>query len=150
MKVVIQRVSNASVQVDENIVGSIQKGFLILLGVSDLDTEQDIDYLVQKISGLRVFQDTEGKMNLNINDIDGEILVISQFTLFANTRKGNRPSFIEAGKPEKAKDYYEKFCVSLSQKIGKRVEKGIFGADMKVSLLNDGPVTILIDSHQKG
>lgn len=150
MKIVLQRVSSASVSVDFSIVGKIEQGFLLLLGVSDIDTIEDIDYLVSKICKLRVFNDSEGKMNLDINDIGGSILVISQFTLFANTKKGNRPSFIEAGKPEKAQQFYDLFCEKLSIYMGKKVEKGIFGADMKVSLVNDGPVTIVFDTQNKG
>jgi D-tyrosyl-tRNA(Tyr) deacylase len=149
MRAVVQRVSCASVSVDAKIVGDIQDGFLILLGIGQEDTEEDIDYLVGKISQLRVFADSEGKMNLDIKSIDGNCLVISQFTLFANTKKGNRPSFVEAASPDIANQMYEGFCSRLSTEIDKKVEKGIFGADMKVSLINDGPVTILFDSKQK-
>lgn len=149
MRAVVQRVSCASVSVDAKIVGDIQDGFLILLGIGQEDTEEDIDYLVGKISQLRVFADSEGKMNLDIKSIDGNCLVISQFTLFANTKKGNRPSFVEAASPDIADRMYEEFCSRLSIEIDKKVEKGIFGADMKVSLINDGPVTILFDSKQK-
>jgi D-tyrosyl-tRNA(Tyr) deacylase len=149
MRAVVQRVSCASVSVDAKIVGDIQVGFLILLGIGQEDTKEDIDYLVGKISQLRVFTDSEGKMNLDIKSIDGNCLVISQFTLFANTKKGNRPSFVEAASPDIANQMYEGFCSRLSAEIDKKVEKGIFGADMKVSLINDGPVTILFDSKQK-
>ena len=149
MKVVVQRVSGASVTVDKNIVGKIDAGFLILLGVGHEDTNEDIEYLASKISQLRVFADREGKMNLDIKSIDGNCLVISQFTLFAQTKKGNRPSFLESAPPEIANKMYEEFCNQLSIKMEKKVEKGIFGADMKVSLVNDGPVTILFDTKNK-
>lgn len=149
MRAVVQRVSSASVSVDSKIVGEIQVGFLILLGIGQEDTKEDIDYLVGKISQLRVFADNEGKMNLDIKSKDGNCLVISQFTLFANTKKGNRPSFIEAAAPDIANKMYEEFCSRLSTEIDKKVEKGIFGADMKVSLVNDGPVTILYDTKNK-
>jgi D-aminoacyl-tRNA deacylase len=149
MRAVVQRVSCASVSVNNNIVGEIQIGFLILLGVGQEDTKEDMDYLVGKISQLRIFSDPEGKMNLDIKSIGGNCLVISQFTLYANTKKGNRPSFIEAAPPDIANQMYEEFCSRLSMEIGKEAEKGIFGADMKVSLINDGPVTIVIDSKQK-
>jgi len=149
MRAVLQRVSHASVIVDGTEVGKIDRGFLILLGVGAEDKPEDCDYLVNKISQLRVFADEEGKMNLNILSIDGNCLVISQFTLFANTKKGNRPSFIEAAPPELANTLYEYFCIQLSVQIEKTVEKGIFGADMKVSLTNDGPVTITYDSKNR-
>ena len=149
MKVVIQRVRQASVKVDDQIVGSIHQGFLILLGVGKEDNENDIDWLVNKISKLRVFSDENDKMNLSINDINGDILVISQFTLFASTKKGNRPSFIQSAPPEKANRDYELFCKKINPLIKGRVEKGVFATDMKVSLLNDGPVTILMDSKAK-
>lgn len=149
MRAVVQRVSQASVAVDLKIVGEIQNGFLILLGIGQEDTQRDIEYLVGKISQLRIFSDGEGKMNLDIKSINGNCLVISQFTLYANTKKGNRPSFIEAAAPEIANKMYEEFCSKLSTEIGRKVEKGIFGADMKVSLTNDGPVTILYDTKNK-
>jgi D-tyrosyl-tRNA(Tyr) deacylase len=149
MRAVVQRVSKAGVAVDGEIVGEIDLGFLILLGVGQEDTKEDMDYLVGKISQLRIFSDPEGKMNLDIKSIGGNCLVISQFTLYANTKKGNRPSFIEAATPDIANKMYEDFCQQLSTQIGKSVEKGIFGADMKVSLVNDGPVTIVLDSKQK-
>lgn len=149
MRAVVQRVSCASVSVDAKIVGEIQVGFLVLLGIGHEDTKEDSDYLVGKISQLRVFSDSEGKMNLDIKSIDGNCLVISQFTLYANTKKGNRPSFIEAAAPDLADRMYEEFCSQLSIEIGKKVEKGIFGADMKVSLVNDGPVTIIFDTKNK-
>lgn len=149
MKAVVQRVSQANVAVDGEIAGAIDKGFLILLGVGGDDTAEDIEYLVSKISQLRVFVDNEGKMNLDIKAIEGNCLVISQFTLYANTKKGNRPSFIEAAPPDKAKAMYEDFCTQLSLQIGRKVATGIFAADMKVSLTNDGPVTIIYDSKNR-
>ncbi len=149
MRVVIQRVSSASVVVDLQTVGSIEHGLLILLGISENDEKKDVDYLVQKISQLRIFADSEDKMNLSIIDVKGAALVISQFTLFAQTKKGNRPSYIKAARPEFAIPLYEYFCDSLRLAIDNPVEKGIFGADMKVSLQNDGPVTIIIDSQNK-
>jgi D-aminoacyl-tRNA deacylase len=149
MKSIIQRVTHASVKVDDKIVGNIDKGFMILLGVGNEDNQDDIDYLVAKISQLRVFNDDEGKMNLDLLSIAGNCLVISQFTLFADTKKGNRPSFISAAPPAMASELYDKFCIDLSLKINKQVEKGMFGADMKVELLNDGPVTIIMDSKNR-
>ncbi|MBL7789832.1 MAG: D-tyrosyl-tRNA(Tyr) deacylase [Chitinophagales bacterium] len=149
MKAVVQRVSQASVAVDGDIVGAIDKGFLILLGVGVDDSHEDIEYLVSKISQLRVFADKDGKMNLDIKAIEGNCLVISQFTLYANTKKGNRPSFIEAAPPDKAKTMFEEFCTQLSLQIGRKVATGIFAADMKVSLTNDGPVTIIYDSKNR-
>ena len=149
MRAVVQRVHQASVTVDNKIVGEIQVGFVILLGIGLEDTKEDIEYLASKISQLRVFDDSEGKMNLDIKSIDGNCLVISQFTLFAQTKKGNRPSFLESAPPEIANKMYDEFCNQLSIKMEKKVEKGIFGADMKVSLVNDGPVTILFDTKNK-
>ena len=149
MRAVVQRVSQASVVVDGKTEGTIDLGFMILLGIGTDDTKEDIDYLVSKISQLRVFGDVEGKMNLDIKSVNGNCLVISQFTLFANTKKGNRPSFLESASPEIANKMYEEFCQLLSSQIGKSVEKGIFGADMKVSLVNDGPVTIVYDTKNK-
>ena len=146
MKAVIQRVSSASVAVDNQIVGSCDKGYLILLGVAQGDTEEDAELLCKKIAGLRIFRDENEKMNLSIRDIDGEALVISQFTLLANYRHGNRPDFLESAKPDEANRLYEYFKGLLSKEI-RRVECGIFGADMKVSLVNDGPVTICMDSE---
>ena len=146
MKAVIQRVSSASVAVDGKIVGSCQRGYLILLGVADGDTEQDAELLCKKIAALRIFRDENDKMNLSIRDIDGEALVISQFTLLANYRHGNRPDFLASAKPEEANRLYEYFKELLSREI-RRVECGIFGADMKVTLTNDGPVTICMDSE---
>ena len=148
MRAVIQRVSQAKVVVDENTVGQIGKGFMILLGVHEQDTQTDVDYLVGKISKLRVFEDDQQKMNRSIIDVGGEILSISQFTLFADTKKGNRPSFVQAAKPDTAIPLYEAFNEGLRQ-VGIPVETGIFGADMKCHLVNDGPVTIIIDSQNK-
>lgn len=148
MRAVIQRVSQAKVVVDENTVGQINRGFMILLGVHEQDTQADVDYLVGKISKLRVFEDDQQKMNRSIIDVGGEILSISQFTLFADTKKGNRPSFVQAAKPDTAIPLYEAFNEGLRQ-VGIPVETGIFGADMKCHLVNDGPVTIIIDSQNK-
>ena len=146
MKAVIQRVSSASVEVDGQIVGSCGRGYLILLGVAEGDTEQDAELLCKKIAALRIFRDENDKMNLSIRDIDGEALVISQFTLLANYRHGNRPDFLASAKPDEANRLYEYFKELLSREL-RRVECGIFGADMKVSLTNDGPVTICMDSE---
>ena len=148
MRAVIQRVSQAKVVVDDNTVGQIGKGFMILLGVHEQDTQTDVDYLVGKISKLRVFEDDQQKMNRSIIDVGGEILSISQFTLFADTKKGNRPSFVQAAKPDTAIPLYEAFNEGLRQ-VGIPVETGIFGANMKCHLVNDGPVTIIIDSQNK-
>ena len=149
MRVVIQRVSEASVTIDNVIKGKIGRGFVVLLGITAEDTEEDIEWLTSKIIGLRVFSDDEGLMNKSILDKNGEILLISQFTLFASTKKGNRPSFIKAAKPDQAIPLYEKFTGMLSQKLQRQVKTGEFGADMKVALINDGPVTINIDSKNK-
>lgn len=146
MKFVIQRVTNASVAVDGAVVGQIGKGFMVLVGISDEDNEQVADKLVKKLVGLRIFEDAEGKTNLSLADVDGELLMISQFTLYANCKKGYRPSFIEAGKPDKAEKLYDYICEECKKTVPV-VEKGIFGADMKVSLLNDGPFTIILDSR---
>ena len=149
MRVVIQRVSRASVTIEGTIKSSIQNGFLILLGICDEDSMEDVDWLVHKIAGLRVFDDENHVMNRSILDIDGEILVISQFTLYASYKKGNRPSWFRAGSHEHSIPLYEAFCSSLSESIGKPVGTGEFGADMKVELLNDGPVTICMDTKNK-
>ena len=145
MKLVVQRVKNSSVTVDNNIVGKIDKGYMVLLGVGPDDTKEIADFLVQKLVKLRIFEDENGKMNLSIKDIDGELLIISQFTLYADCNSGNRPSFINAAKPEKANELYEYFIEKCKEQSIKKVESGIFGADMKVELLNDGPVTIILE-----
>ncbi len=149
MRAVIQRVKEASVKVDDNITGRIDKGLLVLVGVEDSDTDEDIEWLTKKIAGMRIFDDENGVMNLSVMDIDGRILAVSQFTLMASTKKGNRPSWIRASKGPIAEPMYEKFCQALEKETGKKTEKGIFGADMKVSLLNDGPVTIIMDTKNK-
>jgi D-tyrosyl-tRNA(Tyr) deacylase len=148
MRIVIQRVSHAQVTVDQQIVGKVANGFLVLLGVTTEDTEEDVIWLVNKLIGLRVFGDEEGKMNKDIIETAGKVLLISQFTLYASTKKGNRPSFIKAAPGQQAKELYEKFRIEL-QKKNVAVETGVFAADMKVELLNDGPVTIIIDSKNR-
>ena len=149
MRVVIQRVSKASVTIDNEIKSSIGKGLLILVGIEDSDNQEDIDWLCGKISNLRIFDDENGVMNLSIKDLNCDALVVSQFTLHASTKKGNRPSYIKASKPDVAIPLYESFCLTLEKELGKTVGTGEFGADMKVELINDGPVTIWIDSKQK-
>lgn len=149
MRAVIQRVSHASVTIEGNIKASIQKGLLVLLGVCEEDTTEDVDWLVKKIAALRIFDDENGVMNRCITDIDGNALVISQFTLYASYKKGNRPSWFKAGSHEHAIPLYEAFCKKLSSQIGKSIGTGEFGADMKVELLNDGPVTICMDTKNK-
>ena len=145
MRVVVQRVKHASVTINGTVNGKINNGFLVLLGVQSTDSEQDVDYLVKKVTNLRIFSDENDKMNLSLKDVNGELLIVSQFTLYANCKEGNRPSFLEAAKPDIAIPLYEYF-VSECKKIIPVVETGIFGADMKVDLLNDGPVTIIMDS----
>ena len=149
MKVVLQRVASASVTVEDKIVGAIQKGIVVLVGIEDADSQEDIDWLVTKITQLRIFGDDNGVMNLSVEEVNGDVLVVSQFTLHAATKKGNRPSYIKAARPEVAIPIYEKFVNTLENKLGKKVPTGIFGADMKVALLNDGPVTIIMDSKNK-
>ena len=149
MRAVLQRVTQASCTVDGDVTGAIENGFLVLLGIEDADTLEDLEWLAQKIIGMRVFGDENGIMNKAIADVDGDILLISQFTLFASTRKGNRPGFTRAARPDVAIPLYEKMIDKLSVLLGKRVQTGIFGADMKIALLNDGPVTILIDTKDK-
>ena len=144
MKLVIQRVKNASVKVDNEIVGEIEKGFLVLIGIKVGETKEQADYLVKKVCNLRVFEDENGKMNLSLKDVGGKLLIVSQFTLYGNCNDGNRPSFIEAARPEEAIPLYEYFCDECAKK-GIEVQKGIFGADTKVQLLNDGPVTIIME-----
>lgn len=149
MIAVVQRVSSASVTIDGQIRGEIKAGFMVLLGITHLDTDEDIDWLGRKIIGLRVFNDDQEKMNLDLKTVAGDILLISQFTLHASTKKGNRPSFIEAAKPDIAIPLYEKMIGFLGKELGKPIQCGEFGADMKVSLFNDGPVTIIIDSKNR-
>lgn len=148
MKIVVQRVKEANVKVDGKIVGEIQEGLLLLIGVDEDDDKEDANWLVKKIIDLRIFSDNEGKMNLSVKDISGEILCISQFTLISDYKKGNRPSYIKAAKPDKAIPMFEHFKEEI-KKSGLKTESGIFGADMKVSLLNDGPVTLVLDSKTK-
>lgn len=149
MKVVIQRVSSASVTIDSKIVADIQKGLLVLVGIEDLDSQEDSDWLASKIANIRIFGDENDVMNLSVKDIFGDIIVVSQFTLHASTKKGNRPSYIKASKPEIAIPLYENFVIQVEKELGKKVQTGVFSADMKVLLLNDGPVTIVIDSKNK-
>ena len=149
MKVVIQRVSEATVKVSDKIISEIKLGFLILLGVEKSDSKEDINWLVNKISNLRVFSDNEFKMNLSIKDIKGEIIVVSQFTLHAKTKKGNRPSYLKAANPEQAEPLYEEFISQLKNESAVSVQSGVFGANMQVDIVNDGPVTIIIDSKNK-
>lgn len=149
MRVVIQRTKQASVNIDGKIKSAIGIGMLVLVGIEDIDTEEDIEWLTKKIINLRIFDDEEGVMNKSVIDIDGEILVVSQFTLHASTKKGNRPSYIKASKPDFAIPMYEKFCNKIECDLGKKIGTGKFGADMKIELINDGPVTIIIDSKIK-
>ncbi|MCL7765017.1 D-aminoacyl-tRNA deacylase [Polaribacter sp. Z014] len=149
MKIVIQRVSEASVTIDDHKVAEIKNGLLVLLGIVNEDTEEDINYLVRKTANLRIFNDENEVMNKSLIDIDGEVIVVSQFTLQAATKKGNRPSYIKAARPEVAIPLYENFVETLEKEVGKKVPTGQFGADMKVALVNDGPVTIIIDSKNK-
>ena len=149
MRIVIQRVSEASVTISKEKVAKIDNGLLILVGIEDLDTNEDINWLVGKISNLRIFPDENEVMNLSVKDVNGEIIVVSQFTLHASTKKGNRPSYIKAAKPDFAIPMYEKFVANLEVELGKKIQTGQFGADMKVALVNDGPVTIIIDSKNK-
>ena len=149
MRLVLQRVSSASVTIEGQITGQIGTGLLILAGIEHEDTAEDAVWLVQKATQMRIFGDAEGKMNLCVKDIGGDLLVVSQFTLHASTKKGNRPSFIRAARPEHAIPLYEQFLTMLETEMGKKVERGVFGADMKVALVNDGPVTICIDSRAR-
>jgi D-tyrosyl-tRNA(Tyr) deacylase len=149
MRAVIQRVSRASVTIDSKINSKIEKGLLILLGIEDADSDEDITWLCRKVANMRIFNDSNGVMNDSLLDVDGEAIVVSQFTLHASTKKGNRPSYIKAAKPNVAIPLYEKFVKQLEAEIGKPVGTGEFGADMKVELINDGPVTIIIDSKNK-
>jgi D-aminoacyl-tRNA deacylase len=149
MVAVIQRVTEASVKIDNNISGQIKQGFLVLIGIANTDSEQDLEWLANKIIGLRVFGDSEQKMNLNLRDVGGNILLISQFTLISSTKKGNRPSFIEAARPEIAIPLYEKMIKRLSELLEKTIQTGVFGADMQIESINNGPVTIIIDTNHK-
>ena len=149
MKAVIQRVSQSSVTINEEIVSQIQQGLLVLVGIEDADNQEDINWLTSKIANLRIFADENEVMNMSLKDIDGEMIVVSQFTLHALTKKGNRPSYIKASKPEIAIPLYESFIQQMEIELGKKVQTGQFGADMKVSLVNDGPVTIIIDTKNK-
>jgi len=149
MRLVIQRVSEASVTIDNAVTGRIGAGLMILCGIKNDDTAEDVAWLVQKVTQMRIFSDAEGKMNLSVKDISGGLLVVSQFTLHASTKKGNRPSFIRAARPEQAIPLYEQFMSALEADTGRKVERGVFGADMKVALINDGPVTIVIDSRAR-
>ncbi|MBK8037549.1 MAG: D-tyrosyl-tRNA(Tyr) deacylase [Verrucomicrobiaceae bacterium] len=149
MRLVIQRVSEASVTIDHNVVGRIGPGLMILCGIEQEDTAEDVVWLVPKVTQMRIFSDAEGKMNLSVKDISGGLLVVSQFTLHASTKKGNRPSFIRAARPEQAIPLYEQFMSALEADTGRKVERGVFGADMQVALINDGPVTIVIDSRAR-
>lgn len=149
MRFVIQRVSEASVTIDRAVHSQIQKGFLVLVGIEEADTREDADWLCSKLISLRVFSDADDKMNLSLQDINGDVLLVSQFTLFASTKKGNRPSFIRSAKPDVAIPLYEYCIQQLSSLLGKPIKTGVFGADMKVGLVNDGPVTILVDSKSR-
>ncbi len=149
MKVVLQRVSEASVIINSKTVAAINQGMLVLLGITETDTQDDIDWLSNKIVNLRIFNDTNGVMNNSIKETNGAIILVSQFTLQASTKKGNRPSYINAAKPELAKPLYNQFIISLQNTLGKPIQTGVFGADMKVQLINDGPITILIDSKNR-
>lgn len=149
MKTVTQRVQYASVTINSQLTSRIGKGLLVLVGIEDRDTQEDIEWLTKKIANLRIFDDENGVMNRSVIEAGGEIMVVSQFTLQASTKKGNRPSYIRASKPEKAIPMYEMFCTEMGIQLGKEVATGIFGADMKIELINDGPVTILIDSQNK-
>lgn len=149
MRAIIQRVSQASVCVDGTTVSSIGRGLMILLGVGQGDTDEDAEWLCGKISAMRIFPDVDGKMNLNVCDVAGDLLVVSQFTLYASTKKGNRPSFLGSAAPDVAEPLYLKFCQMLESKTGRLIGRGIFGADMEVSLINDGPVTIFMDSRAR-
>jgi D-tyrosyl-tRNA(Tyr) deacylase len=149
MKAVVQRVKSASVSVDNSVVGKINLGLLILLGVQEGDVQEDLEWLSTKISKMRIFSDAEGKMNLALQEVKGRVLVVSQFTLLASTKKGNRPSYDASEKPELAKKMYEDFCIKMEELLSDKVERGIFAADMQVELVNDGPVTIIIDSKKR-
>jgi len=147
MRALIQRVSQASVTVDEQVTGEIQRGFLVLLGITHADSETEASYLARKIAGLRIFEDEDGKMNLDLKAVQGAVLAVSQFTLYGSTRKGRRPSFVEAARPDQAQPLYERFCELLADE-GVQVERGVFQAEMQVALVNDGPVTLWLDTDE--
>ena len=149
MRIIIQRVRNASVTIEDTQHSAIGKGMMILVGIEEADGDEDIAFLVKKVTNMRIFDDADGVMNLSVMDIEGEVLVVSQFTLHASTKKGNRPSYIKAAKPDISIPLYEKFCSELSIALGKPVQTGVFGADMQCALINDGPVTIFMDSKNK-
>ena len=149
MRTIIQRVKNAEVKVEGEIIGKINQGLLVLVGFEEIEDQDDFDWMIKKITQLRIFNDENDVMNKSVKDIDGEILIVSQFTLHANCKKGNRPSYIRVAKPDVAIPYYEKFLKESETALGKKVQKGEFGADMKVNLLNDGPVSIILDSKQR-
>ena len=149
MRIIIQRVRNASVTINEQLHSALGQGMMILVGIEDADGDDDIAFLVKKVAAMRIFDDENGVMNLSVMDIKGEVLVVSQFTLHASTKKGNRPSYIKAAKPDISVPLYEKFCSELSATLGKPVKTGVFGADMQCALINDGPVTIFMDSKNK-
>ena len=149
MRIIIQRVRNASVTIEGTVHSAIEQGMMILVGIEDADTDEDIAYLTKKVVNMRIFDDADGVMNRSVLDVDGEILVVSQFTLHASTKKGNRPSYIKAAKPDISVPLYEKFCSELSIALEKTVKTGVFGADMQCALVNDGPVTIIMDSKNK-
>jgi D-tyrosyl-tRNA(Tyr) deacylase len=149
MRAIVQRVLEASVEIEGKVYSKIKEGMLVLLGVEEIDSNEDVSWLAAKIANTRIFADGNGLMNRSVNDISGEVLVVSQFTLFASTRKGNRPSFIRAAKPELARLHYEMFCKQLSQELSRQVKTGIFAADMRVSLVNNGPVTLIFDTKVK-
>ena len=150
MKVVIQRINQASVSIDNKIISSVNRGLVVLVGIANSDDKSDIDWLCNKIANLRIFDDKDGVMNLSLLDVDGEMIVVSQFTLQADTKKGNRPSYIHAAKPDVSVPLYEAFVSQMEMLLGKQVQTGVFGANMQVSLTNDGPVTIVIDSKNRG
>ena len=147
MKILVQRVKKASVVVDEKEISKIEKGFLVLVGITHTDTKKEADYLVKKVTNLRIFEDENGKMNLSLKDVSGRLLIVSQFTLYGNCEQGNRPSFTEAAKPDIANELYEYFCKKCEE-TGIEVQKGIFGADMEVNLINDGPVTLMLEKYK--
>ena len=149
MKAVIQRVSSCTVTIDNKVVADIQKGLLVLVGIEDADNKEDINWLNSKIANLRIFADENGVMNLSLKEVNGDMIIVSQFTLHASTKKGNRPSYLKASKPEVAIPLYEAFIIQMETELGKKVQTGKFGADMKVVLINDGPVTIIIDTKNK-